>query len=169
MPITSNPPLIVVYFILLTKCYVSMKSLSERCGSLDNAQLNVTLTSHLTFLMARVMKKLGTLAAILSLGFLFLGLFVNGTLLWTGRYISPLLRVSSDADAKTVRLDMPVKTNGGLILLSYGKLSPHLRAFLGAKENRGPAIRALLRSLPFRGITLVPNVCHYIAKSVLNL
>jgi hypothetical protein len=110
------------------------------------------------------MKKLGTLAAILSLGFLFLflGLFINRTLLWTGRYISPLRKVSSDADAKTVRLDMPVKTNGSLVLLSYGKLSPHLRAFLGAKENRGPAIRALRRSLPFRGITLVPNVCHYI-------
>jgi hypothetical protein len=100
--------------------------------------------------MSPVKKTALALSVLLSLEFLFLGLFTNGTFSWTNQYVPPLLKAALHADASAVKLDSPAKTNGGFVLERYGELTPRSGGFLAAKENVGISFRSFVVSPLFR-------------------
>jgi hypothetical protein len=118
--------------------------------------------------MSRVKKKFAALAVLLSLEFLFMGLFTNG-FSWINQYIPPLLQAPSYTDADVVKLDSPAKTDGGFVLESHAEPTPRSGVFLTAEENPGISVRSFLVSPLFFRIVLAPKVPRYISKSVLNL
>jgi hypothetical protein len=114
--------------------------------------------------MSRVKKTALCLSVFFSLGFLSLGLFTSRPLFWANQHIPAV-----HADAGVVQLASPAKTDGGVVLESYGEPTTRSAVFPIATENSGIFIRSLVvRPLFFR-ITLAPKVSRYISKSVLNL
>ena len=123
----------------------------------------------ISILMSRVTKKLAALAVLFSLEFLSLGLFANGTSFWADQYIPRLLKAVSHTDARTVALGSRTKTDGGLVLGSYGEPTPESRVFSTATAKPGISIRSFVVSPLFLRITLAPKVSRFISKSVLIL
>lgn len=119
--------------------------------------------------MSRVKKKVAGLAVLVGLEFLFLGLFTNGTFSWTNQYVPPLLKAAAHTDARAVRLDSPVKTDGRFVLERYTEPTPRSGSFLTAKENTEVPLRSFVIVRLFFRIILAPKVSRYIFKSVLNI
>ena len=115
--------------------------------------------------MSRVTKKLAALAFLFSLEFLSAGFFTSGPFSWTNQHIPP----AEDTDAGVLKLDSPVKTDGGVIVESYGEQTSRSAVFFSATENSKIFIRSVVVGPLFFGITLPPKVSRYISKSVLNL
>ena len=146
-----------------------MKSLSESRVSLDIAPLSATVNGTLHTFMSRAKKTLFVLSALFSLEFLSLGFFTNGIFSWTARHVPPLLNAASHTNARAVKLDSPVRTDGRFVFEKYGELTPRSAGFLTAKENAEFRLRSVMVvPLRFR-IILAPKVSRYIAKSVLNI
>jgi hypothetical protein len=115
--------------------------------------------------MSRVKKKLAALAFSFSLEFLPSGFFTSGTFSWTNQHIP----AAEDTDAGGRKLDSPVKTDGGVIVESYGERTSRSAVFLIAIENSKIFIRSFVIGPLFFRITLPPKVSRYISNSVLNL
>jgi hypothetical protein len=119
--------------------------------------------------MSRVKKKLSALAVLVSLEFLFLGVFTNGTFSWANQYLPPLLKGALHTDASAAKLDSPAKTDGRFVFESSGEPTSPSGVFLTAKENVGISLRSFVVSPLFFRIILAPKVSRYLSKSVLLL
>ena len=118
--------------------------------------------------MSRVKKKLSVLSVLLSLEFLSLGVFINGTFSSSNQQPPPSLKAASHMDGKAVKLYSPAKTEGRFVE-KYGELTPRSGDFLTAKKNAGVSLRSFIVVPLFFSINLAPKVSRYISKSVLNL
>jgi hypothetical protein len=118
--------------------------------------------------MSRVKKKLSVLSVLLSLEFLSLGFFINGTFSWSNQHPPPPLKAASHMDGKAVKLDSPAKTEAPFVE-RYGELTPRSGDFLTAKKNAGVSLRSFIVVPLFFRINLAPKVSRYIFKSVLNI
>ena len=119
--------------------------------------------------MSSVKKTALALSVLLSLEFLFLGLFTNGTFSWTNQYVPPLLKAISHAHARAAKLDSLVKPDSRFVLETSGEPIPLSGVFLTARENVGISHRRFVVSPLFFKSILAPKVSRYISKSVLNL
>src|SRR5919107_216952 len=117
--------------------------------------------------MSRVKKQFSVLSVLLSLVFLFLGFFINGTFSWSNQHPPPSLKAASHMDGKAVKLASPAKVEGGFVERS-GELTPRSGDFLTAKKNAGVSHRSFIVVPLFFSINLAPKVSRYILKSVLN-
>lgn len=118
--------------------------------------------------MSRVKKNLSVLLVLLSLEFLSLGFFINGTFSWSNQHPPPSLKAASHMDGKAVKLDSPARTESRLVE-RYGELTPRSGEFLTAKKNVGVSHRSFIVVPVFFRINLAPKVSRYIFKSVLNI
>jgi hypothetical protein len=119
--------------------------------------------------MSRLKNKLAALSVLVSLEFLSLGLFTNGTFSWTRQYVPPLLKEALHTDASAVKLDSPATTKGGFILESSGVVTPGSGGFLAANETAEVFLQSfIVVPLSVRFI-LAPKVSRYLSKSVLIL
>ena len=110
--------------------------------------------------MSRVKKKLSVLSVLLSLEFLSLGFFINGTFSWSNQHPPPSL--------KAAKFDSPAKTEGRSVE-KYSELTPRSGDFLTAKKNAGVSHRSFIVVPLFFRINLAPKVSRYIFNSVLNI
>src|SRR5262245_54756908 len=115
--------------------------------------------------MSRVKKRLVALAVLFSFEFLSLSLFTSRTFSWTNQHIPAPVHT----DAGVFKLDFSVKTDGGLVLESYGEPTSRPAVFFIVTENLGIFIRSFVVGSLFFRITLAPKVSRFISKSVLNL
>jgi hypothetical protein len=118
--------------------------------------------------MSRAKEKFSVLSVLLSLEFLSLGFFINGTFSWSNQHPPPSLKAASHMDGKAAKLYSPAKTEGGFVERS-GELTPRSDEFLTAKKNAGVSHRSFIVVLHFFRINLAPKVSRYIFKSVLNI
>ena len=118
--------------------------------------------------MSRVKKKLSVLSVLLSLEFLSLGVFINGTFSWSNQHLPLSLKAASHMDGKAAKLYSPAKTESGFVERS-GELTPRSGDFLTAQKNAGVSQRSFIVVPLFFRINLAPKVSRYIFKSVLNI
>ena len=135
--------------------------------SLDIPPLDVRLTFH--SFMSRVNKKLSAWSVLLSLEFLSLGFFANGTFIWSSIF-PPLVEAASHTHPGAVKLDSPAKTDSLFALERSSEHTFRSRVFLATKENAGVSLRrssVFVRLFP--RMILAPKVSRHIFKSVLNI
>lgn len=118
-------------------------------------------------MMSRVKKQFSAMIALLSLGFLFLGLFTGGILPRTGWHVPTISKVASRIDAATLTSRSSAANDGGLLFWANSEAISQVFAL--TRENRIIAIRDSVANPAFLRATLTLKLSSHIAKSVLNL
>ncbi|HYA27225.1 MAG TPA: hypothetical protein VEI95_00300 [Acidobacteriota bacterium] len=119
--------------------------------------------------MSRTKKILFVVSFLISAEFFSLPFITQGTFSWTTQHNPSRLKAAAHADANTVELASPAKTDGRSVLEMSDELSPRSGGFLTAKANAEFRFSGST-AMPHRFRThFAPKVSRYITKSVLNI
>lgn len=124
---------------------------------------------YFSFYMSRVKKILWTLWLCLILEFLLACFLWQGAFSGRSRYIASPSSATSPADAKSVKLDSPLRIDARFVFDERDELTRLSGHFLTARNLTASFFRSCRVALMPSTIILAPKVSRCIFKSVLNL